>query len=68
MATSYASGVPHQSLKSRHPGISLAAADLGVTRTHLWAVLNHKRESKPLLARWQQWLKQHPEFAKLQRR
>lgn len=68
MANSYINGAPHQSLKARFPGISLAATDLGVTRSHLWQVLAGKRDSKPLLARWQAWLKQHPEFARLQHR
>lgn len=68
MATIYTNGVPHQSGNARFPGITIAAADLGVTRVHLWAVLSGKRESKPLLARWKAWLKQHPEFAKLQHR
>lgn len=65
-STSSINGVPHQSLNSRFPGISLAAADLGVTRAHLWAVLNGRRDSKPLLSRWNEWLKNHPEFAALQ--
>lgn len=66
MATLYINGAPHQSLKARYPGITLAATDLGVTRTHLWQVLSGNRESKPLLARWKAWLKQHPEFDRLQ--
>jgi hypothetical protein len=68
MANSYINGAPHQSLKARFPGISLAATDLGVTRSHLWQVLAGKRESKPLLARWKTWLASHPEFARLQSR
>lgn len=68
MANSYINGAPHQSLKARFPGISLAATDLGVTRSHLWQVLAGKRDSKPLMARWKAWLAQHPEFARLQSR
>lgn len=68
MATAYINGAPHQSHQARFPGITHAAADLGVTRAHLWAVLAGKRESKPLLARWKSWLKAHPEFARLQRK
>lgn len=68
MATLYINGAPHQSLKARYPGITVAAAELNVTRSHLWQVLSGKRESKPLLARWAAWLKQHPEFARLQHR
>ena len=68
MATAYIHGAPHQSLKARYPGITHAATELGVTRTHLWAVLSGRRESKPLLARWHAWLKRHPEFARLQKR
>lgn len=68
MATAYINGAPHQSLKARFPGISLAAAELGVSRNHLWQVLSGKRESKPLMSRWKAWLKAHPEFARLQRR
>jgi len=60
--------VPHQSRKARFPGASLAAADLGVHRGHLHAVLAGKRESARLLARWRAWLKAHPEFAALQPR
>ena len=68
MANSYINGAPHQSLKARFPGISIAATDLGVTRSHLWQVLAGKRESKPLQARWNAWLAKHPEFARLQHR
>lgn len=67
MATTYTNGVPHQSLKSRHPGISIAAPELGVTRAHLWAVLNGKRDSKPLMGRWNAWLRKNPQFAALQK-
>lgn len=68
MANSYINGAPHQSLKARFPGISIAATELGVTRSHLWQVLSGKRDSKPLTARWKAWLAKHPEFARLQRR
>jgi hypothetical protein len=68
MATLYRNGVPHQSLKASYPGISLAATELGVTRSHLWQVLSGNRESKPLLVRWAAWLAAHPEFARLQHR
>jgi hypothetical protein len=66
MATTYINGAPHQSLKARFPGITVAARELGVTRAHLWAVLSGHRDSKPLLARWKEWLAAHPEFARLQ--
>lgn len=66
MANLYINGAPHQSLKARFPGISIAAAELGVTRTHLWQVLSGGRQSAPLLARWELWLERHPEFARLQ--
>jgi hypothetical protein len=36
-------------------GICAAAEALGVTRGHLWAVLTHRRESKPLIARYRVW-------------
>jgi hypothetical protein len=58
--------IPHQSLKARFPGSSLAARELGVTRGHLWQVLSGRRASLPLLTRWQAWLALHPEFARLQ--
>lgn len=61
---------PHQSV-SRHvrfPGASIAAAELGVHRGHLHRVLTGERKSASLLARWQQWLQRHPEFARLQRK
>jgi hypothetical protein len=66
MATLYINGAPHQSLKARFPGISLAATELGVTRSHLWQVLSGNRESKPLQKRWHAWLATHPEFSRLQ--
>ena len=68
MANSYINGAPHQSLKARFPGISIAATDLGVTRSHLWQVLAGKRDSQPLMARWHAWLAKHPEFSRLQHR
>jgi hypothetical protein len=68
MATAYINGAPHQSLKARFPGITHAAAELGVTRAHLWAVLSGQRKSPPLMARWNAWLKRHPEFARLHHR
>jgi len=61
---------PHQS-KGRHvrfPGSSIAAKDLGVSRTHLHRVLTGDRESASLTSRWRDWLKKHPQFAKLQHR
>jgi hypothetical protein len=67
MANAYIDGTPHQSRKARFPGITLAATDLKVTRNHLWAVLAMKRESPPLLKRWNAWLERHPEFARIQR-
>lgn len=60
--------VPHQSLKARFPGASLAAQDLGVHRGHLHRVLTGERKSHSLIARWNAWLKAHPEFARLQHR
>lgn len=35
-------------------GIGRDAAQLGVTRVHLWLVLKGKRESRPLIRRYQQ--------------
>lgn len=57
--------IPHQSRGARFPGITLAASDLGVTRTHLWQVLSGNRTSLPLMVRWQEWLASHPEFSGL---
>lgn len=59
---------PHQSKGSlvRFPGSTLAAADLGVSRGHLHRVLIGERQSATLLARWQEWLAQHPEFGRMQ--
>lgn len=59
--------VPHQSRQARFPGSTLAAADLGVSRGHLHAVLSGVRESASLTTRWKAWLAAHPEFAALQR-
>ena len=59
--------VPHQSLKARFPGASIAAGELGVNRGHLHAVLSGKRESKSLTSRWHAWLRSHPEFAAIQK-
>jgi hypothetical protein len=59
--------VPHQSRLARFPGSTLAAAELGVSRGHLHAVLSGVRESASLTARWLAWLAAHPEFAALQR-
>jgi hypothetical protein len=61
---------PHQSKGRlvRFPGSSLAAADLGVSRQHLHRVLIGERQSATLIARWQAWLKQNPEFARLNRK
>jgi hypothetical protein len=39
----------------RIKGICSAAASLGVTRMHLWAVLKGHRQSKPLLTRYRAW-------------
>ena len=58
---------PHQS-KGRlvkFPGSSIAAEQLGVSRGHLHRVLSGDRKSPGLLARWNAWLKQHPQFANL---
>jgi len=64
------SATPHQSKGRlvRFPGSTLAAADLGVSRQHLHRVLIGERQSATLLARWKDWLKRHPEFARLNRR
>lgn len=62
--------LPHQSLQRQtlYPGSTLAARDLGVTRYHLTAVLGGKRESKPLMRRWKQWLRENPAFARAHRK
>ena len=52
----------------RHPGSFLAAKDLKCHPSHLHRVLTGERRSHRLLARWKEWLKQHPEFAKLNRK
>lgn len=61
---------PHQSggVNVRFPGSSIAAADLGVSRQHLHRVLIGERQSTTLLAKWNAWLKRHPEFARLNRK
>ena len=61
---------PHQSKGRlvRFPGSSLAAADLGVSRQHLHRVLIGERQSATLLARWKEWLRRNPEFARLNRK
>jgi hypothetical protein len=61
---------PHQSKGRlvRFPGSSLAAAEMGVSRSHLHRVLIGERKSDGLLARWHGWLKRHPQFATLQPR
>lgn len=38
---------------TKYRGIVRAATDLGVTRVHLWLVLTGRRESRPLLARYE---------------
>jgi len=37
---------------TKYPGIVRDATELGVTRVHLWRVLEGQRESDPLLARY----------------
>ena len=61
---------PHQSQGRlvKFPGSSIAAEQLGVSRGHLHRVLSGERKSPSLLARWNAWLKQHPQFAILQHR
>lgn len=49
----------------KFPGSSIAAEQLGVSRGHLHRVLSGDRKSPGLLARWNAWLKQHPQFANL---
>ncbi len=36
---------------TKHPRIGLYAKLLGCSRVHLWYVLEHRRESKPLMKR-----------------
>ncbi|MEI2725641.1 MAG: hypothetical protein V9H26_19635 [Verrucomicrobiota bacterium] len=36
---------------TKHPGIVRYARLLGCSRIHLWYVLEHRRESKPLMER-----------------
>jgi hypothetical protein len=59
---------PHQSKGRlvRFPGSAIAAEELGVSRSHLHRVLVGERKSPPLVARWNSWLKRHPEFASIQ--
>jgi hypothetical protein len=59
--------VPHQSLNAKYPGLTIAAAELGVHRGHLHRVIRGERHSQRLLGRWNQWLADHPEFARLQK-
>lgn len=61
---------PHQSQGRlvKFPGSSIAAADLRVSRGHLHRVLSGERTSPPLLARWNAWLQQNPEFARMQKK
>lgn len=61
---------PHQSKGRlvRFPGSSIAAADLGVSRQHLHRVLIGERQSATLVARWNAWLKRHPQFASLNKK
>jgi hypothetical protein len=68
MSVQDARNAPHQSKgrNVRFPGSSLAAEELGVSRSHLHRVLIGERSSPPLRSRWQAWLKSHPEFAALQ--
>ena len=58
--------IPAQSRGKRvvYPGITLAARELGVNRTHLHRVLTGERPSKTMLTRWHGWLLRNPQFAK----
>ena len=58
-----------QSLQKRtaYPGITKAASDLEISRSHLFEVLEGKRTSGRTLRRWAAWLKLNPEYAALQR-
>jgi hypothetical protein len=42
-----------QGSKTRHPGIIRDAKALGVSASHLWHVLEHRRPSVRLLAKYQ---------------
>lgn len=42
----------------RFRGITRAAADLGVERSHLYRVLSGQRESRSLMRRFQEWEKE----------
>lgn len=50
--------------KWKYKGISEDAAALGVTRVHLWKVLEGDRDSKPLMRRYRE-LKRQQKAAKL---
>jgi hypothetical protein len=39
---------------TKYRGIVRDATNLGVTRVHLWLVLTGRRESRPLLARYEE--------------
>lgn len=64
----FMTATPHQSKGRlvRFPGSSLAASEMGVSRSHLHRVLIGERKSDTLLTRWNAWLKRHPQFASLQ--
>jgi hypothetical protein len=59
---------PHQSCGPLvgFPGSSIAAAEMGISRSHLHRVLKGERKSPSLMARWQTWLNRNPQFAALQ--
>jgi hypothetical protein len=61
-----AAAVPPQSRRANvmHPGIGLAAIELGVHRGHLHRVLTGERKSKTLLTRWHGWLLRNPQYSK----
>lgn len=68
MSTITKKEAPHQSRAARWPGAATAAKDLGVCHSHLYRVLKGERPSPPLIKRWNAWLKEHPEFAALQKK
>jgi hypothetical protein len=41
--------------KPEFPGLTKAAADLGISRYFLWKVLKGYATSKPTLNRWNEW-------------